>query len=140
MISCSLKINSLFTFSIASLFFFSTYRLLKIIVFVLNNLFVFHRTWAIDIQWITTNQSTYHIHENHNNVVNYDFAIPPLSDCWKSFIRSNFSWFFSLTLQISHYPNFLLVYPLARPPSVESAEKSINKNIFPPFFALHWRR
>ena len=33
----------------------------------------------------------YHIHKNHNNVVNCDFAIPPLSDCWKSFIRSNFS-------------------------------------------------
>ena len=30
---------------------------------------------------------------------------------------------FSLTLQIFHYPNFLLVYPLAPPPSAGSAEK-----------------
>ena len=33
----------------------------------------------------------YQIHKNHNNVINCDFAIPPLSGCWKSFIRSNFS-------------------------------------------------
>ena len=32
--------------------------------------------------------------KNHNNVVNCDFAIPALSDCWKSFIRSIFSGFF----------------------------------------------
>ena len=32
----------------------------------------------------------YYIHKNHNNV-DCDFAISPLSDCWKSFIRSNFS-------------------------------------------------
>ena len=33
----------------------------------------------------------YHIHKNHNNVVNCDFAIPPLTDFWKSYIKSNFS-------------------------------------------------
>ena len=33
----------------------------------------------------------FHIHKNHNNVVNCDFVIPPLSDCSKSYIKSNFS-------------------------------------------------
>ena len=32
-----------------------------------------------------------HIHKNHNNVVNSNFAIPPLLACWKSYITSNFS-------------------------------------------------
>ena len=43
--------------------------------------------------WKCMLQGSYqiHIHKNHNNVVNCDFVIPPLSDYWKSFIRSNFS-------------------------------------------------
>ena len=34
---------------------------------------------------------TFHIHKNHNNVVKCDFPIPSLLDCWKSYIKSNFS-------------------------------------------------
>ena len=33
----------------------------------------------------------YHIDKNRNNAVNCDFVIPPLSDYWKFYIRSNFS-------------------------------------------------
>ena len=33
----------------------------------------------------------FHVHRNQNNAVNCDFANPPLSDCWKSYISSNFS-------------------------------------------------
>ena len=57
----------------------------------------------------------FHIHKNHNNVVNCNFASPPLSDCLKSYFESNFFCFFLLfwTLQVSLNSDFLLVNPLA---------------------------
>ena len=60
----------------------------------------------------------FHIHKNHNNVVNCDFSITPLWDCWKSVIKFNFSWFFLLyqALQVSFNSDFLLINPLAPPP------------------------
>ena len=59
----------------------------------------------------------FNIHKNHNNVVNCNFVIPLLSDCWKFYIKSSFSWFFFLfrVLQTSFSFVFLLVNSLASP-------------------------
>ena len=41
----------------------------------------------------------FHIHKNHNNVAKYDFAMPCLSDYWKSYIKivsTGSSFFFRL--------------------------------------------
>ena len=51
--------------------------------------------------------------KNHNDVANCDFTIPSLSVCWKTYIQSNFSWFFFqlLVLQVSFISAFLLINP-----------------------------
>ena len=53
----------------------------------------------------------FHIHKNHNNVVNCNIVFPYLSDFWKTYIKSNFSWFFFHfhSLQLSFLFFLLLV-------------------------------
>ena len=57
--------------------------------------------------------NAFHFQKYHIIIANYDFANPSLSQCWKTYIKFNFFWFFFQfqVSQISFIYIFLLINP-----------------------------
>ena len=58
------------------------------------------------------------INKKCNNILNCNFAIPLLSDCWICYNKTYFSWFFLLFQALQVSPNFdILLFNTLTPPA-----------------------